>query len=83
MAAKRGKRRGRKAPKRRTRKKATHHISPMAHLARKVQGIDTRVAHIENEVTSVLPKRFVKRKRKSHRLGTLEERGPEYWGSGE
>lgn len=83
MAARKGRRktRGRKAPKRRTRK--TTHISPMAHLARKVQGIDTRVSHIENEVSTVLPKKFVKRKRKPHRLGTLEERGPDYWGSGE
>jgi hypothetical protein len=78
MAAKRGRRRGRKAPKRRTRK-GTHHISPMAHLARKVQGIDTRLANVEE----IFPKKFVKRKHKPHRLGTLEERGPEYWGSGE
>lgn len=79
MAARKGRRktRGRKAPKRRTRK--TTHISPMAHLARKVQGIDTRLANVEQ----VFPKKFVKRKRKPHRLGTLEERGRDYWGSGE
>jgi hypothetical protein len=80
MAARKGRRktRGRKAPKRRTRKGASH-ISPMAHLARKVQGIDSRLSNVEQ----VFPKKFVKRKRKSHRLGTLEERGPDYWGSGE
>lgn len=76
MAARKGRRktRGRKAPKRRTRK--TTHISPMAHLARKVQGIDTRLSSVEK----VFPKKFVKRKRKSHRLGTLEEAVPfESW----
>lgn len=75
--ATRRKKRGRKPAKRRTRKTA-HHISPMAHLARKVNGLDTRVNHLESAT-----KRFVKRKGKKHRLGTLEARGASYWGTGE
>jgi hypothetical protein len=62
---------GRKTTRRRP-KKTTHHISPMAHLARKVQGLDTRVHGLEAEVGKI-PKRFVRRKHKPHRLGTLEE----------
>lgn len=70
---------GRKTAKRRS------VISPMAHLARKVQGIDTRLNRVESEV-GTMPKRFVRRKKKKHhRLGTLEDgaRGHEYWASGE
>lgn len=81
MAAKRG--RKRKTTRRRVKRKATTRISPMAHLARKVSGIDTRVHGLEAEVKGI-PKHFVKRKRKkTRRLGNLEERGYEHWTSGE
>jgi hypothetical protein len=60
----------------------TSHIGPVAHLARKVQGIDTRVEHLENKVGRI-PKKYVKR-HKIHKLGTLEDgRGHEYWAEGE
>lgn len=80
MARKRGraKRYTRKSVKRRTRKV----VSPLAHLARKVQGIDTRVDHLENKVGKI-PRKYIKKK-KLRKLGTLEEHGGrEYWGTGE
>jgi hypothetical protein len=81
MAAKRGRRRGRKAPKRRTSK--AKHIGPVAHLAHKVEGLDGRLLNLEAEVSG-LPKRFVKRKRKHHKPGPLEGgHETEYWASGE
>lgn len=72
--------RGRKTTRRRTTKR---HTSPLANLARKVTGINTRVHGLEAELRG-MPKKFVRRKRKkSHRLGSLEERGYEHWTSGE
>lgn len=80
MAAKRGRRKqGRKTTRRRP---TTRRMSPLGNLAKKVQRIDTRVHGLETEVGKI-PKRFIKRKKKPHRLGTLEERGYEHWTSGE
>lgn len=72
--------RGRKTTRRRT---TTHRTSPLANLAKKVSGINTRVHGLEAELRG-MPKKFVRRKRKkSHRLGSLEARGHDYWASGE
>lgn len=68
--------RGRKTTRRRTTKRRT---SPLANLAKKVSGINTRVHGLEAELRG-MPKKFVRRKRKSHRLGSLEEHG--YHGGG-
>jgi hypothetical protein len=77
MAARR---RRRKAPKRRT---AKRHTSPLGNLAKKVQGINSRVNGIEAELGTI-PKRFVRRKRKkTRRLGSLEASGYSHWTSGE
>jgi hypothetical protein len=74
---KRGRRTTRRKPKRRT------VISPLAHLARKVHGLDTRVHGLEAEVKGI-PKKFIRKRKRPHRLGTLEEHGgPEYWSTGE
>lgn len=78
-ARRKGRKRGRKTTRRRP---TTRHTSPLGNLAKKVQGINTRVHGLEAEV-GMLPKRFIKRKRKPHRLGTLEERGHDYWATGE
>ncbi len=76
----RRRKRGRKTTRRRT---TTRRTSPLGNLAKKVQGINTRLHSVENEV-GLMPKRFVRRKRrKSHRLGTLEDRGHDYWATGE
>jgi hypothetical protein len=62
-----------------TRRRTTRHTSPLGNLAKKVQGIDTRLHGLEAKA-----KRFVKRKRKkSHSLGTLEESGTSHWTTGE
>jgi hypothetical protein len=58
---------------------------PVALLARKVHGLNTRVDHLETEVGAI-PSKYAHRKfkaREAH-LGSLEEgKGPKYWASGE
>jgi len=77
MAARRGKR---KRSHKTTRRRTTRRTSPLGNLAKKVQGINTRVHGLEAELKGI-PKRFVKRKRKKHhRYGALEEHG--YGGGG-
>lgn len=66
-------RKGRKRSRKTTRRRTTRRTSPLANLAKKASGINTRVHGLEAELKGI-PKRFVKRKRKkSHRLGSLEE----------
>jgi len=80
MAARRGRKRTRKTTRRRT---TTRRTSPLANLAKKVQGINTRVHGLEAEMQGI-PKRFVRRKHKKSRgLGDIEARGRSYWASGE
>jgi hypothetical protein len=81
-------RRRRHGKKKTTRRRAPvdgrrHHIGPLAHLARKVQGLDARVEHIEGEVKG-FPTHYRRKKHKLHGLGSLEDnRGHEYWATGE
>ncbi len=66
-----------------TRRRSTRRTSPLGNLAKKVSGLDSRVHGLEAELRGI-PKRFVKRKRrKVHRLGTLESGGGSHWTSGE
>lgn len=65
----RRRKRARKTTRRRTTKRRT---SPLGNLAKKVQGINTRVHGLEAELKGI-PKRFVRRKKRPHRLGSLEE----------
>jgi len=58
---------------------------PVALLARKVHGLNTRVGHLETEVGAI-PSKYAHRKIKGREaeLGSLEEhKGPKYWATGE
>jgi hypothetical protein len=81
--ARRGRKRGPGRPKKRSRRMiGPKSPGPVALLARKVQGLNTRVHGLESEI-GLLPGRFVTRKQRHAKLGNLEERGKEYWASGE
>lgn len=83
MAARR-KTRGR--PKRRSRRMiGPKSPGPVALLARRVHGLDSRVHQLESEVGTI-PLKYAQRKikRREAELGSLEERqGSKYWASGE
>ena len=86
MAARKGRRRGPGRPKKRSRRMiGPRSPGPVALLARKVQGLNTRVNHLEGEIGAI-PSKYARRKFKAREasLGSLEEhRGPKYWASGE
>ncbi len=69
-------------PRKYGKRATTRKTSPLANLAKKVTGIDHRLHSVESEVVG-LPKRYIRRKRKPHRLAALESSGSHYWASGE
>lgn len=79
-------RRKRGRPKKRTRRMiGPRKPGPVALLARRVHGLDSRVGHLETEVGGI-PAKYARRKIKGReaQLGSLEEeKHSKYWASGE